>query len=114
MSRREQLNLYILRIQQRLRLGASMRGAALVACVALIATIVLAVILNAYAFREGAVAPARLTLFFTIVASACLGVAWPLFRLDRKRSINLAESSFPQFQQRLLTFSERDQAGSLS
>ncbi len=47
MSRREQLNLYIGQVQQRLRLDASVRGAAVVAAVALVATVLLTLILNA-------------------------------------------------------------------
>ncbi len=53
MSQREQLNLYIRQVQQRLRLDAGLRGAAVVACAALAATVVLTLILNAYAFPEG-------------------------------------------------------------
>ncbi len=62
MSRREQLNLYIGQVQQRLRLDAGVRGAAVVAAVALVATVLLTLILNAYAFPEHGLTPARLVL----------------------------------------------------
>ena len=52
MSKREQLNLYIQQVQHRLRLDASVRGAAVVAFAALVATVILTLILNAYAFPE--------------------------------------------------------------
>ena len=50
MSKREQLNLYIRQVQQRLRLDAGLRGAAVIAFVALAATVILTLILNAYAY----------------------------------------------------------------
>ena len=62
MSRQEQLNLYIGQVQQRLRLDAWVRGAAVVAAVALVTTVLLILILNAYAFPEHGLTPARLVL----------------------------------------------------
>ena len=111
MSKREQLNLYIRQVQARLRVDASLRGAAVVAGVALLATVLLALILNAYAFPEKGVTPARVILFAALAAAAGTGLVWPLLRLDRRRSVDRAESGFPDFQQRLLTFSERDAKG---
>jgi hypothetical protein len=110
MSQRDELNLYIRRVQQRLRLDAGLRGAAVVACAALIATIVLTLILNAYAFPEGGLAPARLALLAVLVAAICFGLAWPLWRLTWRRSVGQAEEKFPEFQQRLVTFSEKEAA----
>jgi hypothetical protein len=110
MSQRDELNLYIRRVQQRLRLDAGLRGAAVVACVALVATIVLTLILNAYAFPEGGLAPARLALLAVLIAAICFGVAWPLWRLTWRRSVGQAEAKFPEFQQRLVTFSEKEAA----
>ena len=75
MSKREQLNLYIQQVQQRLRLDASLRGAAVVASAALAATVILTLILNAYAFPEGGLTPARLVLLAVVVAAVCFGVA---------------------------------------
>ena len=81
MSQRDQLNLYIRQVQQRLRLDASLRGAAVIAFVALAATVVLTLILNAYAFPERGLTPARLALFAVVAAAVCFGLAWPLWRL---------------------------------
>ncbi len=111
MSRREQLNRYIAKVQQRLRLDAGVRGAAVVAAVALVATILLTLILNHYAFPEHALTPARLVLLAILCAAAGFGLALPLLRLDRRRSIHEAEAAFPELDQRLLTFSEREQEG---
>ena len=52
MSKQEQLNLYIQQVQQRLRLDASLRGAAIFMAAALVATVVLTLILNAFAFPD--------------------------------------------------------------
>jgi hypothetical protein len=110
MSRREQLNLYIEQVQQRLRLDAGVRGAAVVAAVALVATLLLTLILNAYAFPQHALTPARLLLLAAVVAAAGFGLALPWLRLNRRRSIHHAEAAFPELDQRLVTFSEREQA----
>jgi hypothetical protein len=110
MSRREQLNLYIGQVQQRLRLDAGVRGAAVVAAVALVATILLTLLLNAYAFPEHGLTPARLVLLAAVVAAAGFGLALPWLRLNRRRSIHHAEAAFPELDQRLVTFSEREQA----
>ncbi len=66
MSKRDQLNEYIRNVQQRLRLEAGLRGAAIVAGVALIATVSLALLLEHYAFPERGVTPARLTLLVAV------------------------------------------------
>jgi hypothetical protein len=108
MSRREQLNQYIERVQRRLRVDASVRGAAMVAVAALAGTVVLALILNAYAFPERGLTPARIALFAVIAVVVCAGLAWPLWRITRRRSVGRAEAAFPEFQQRLVTFSEKE------
>ncbi|GAC1421427.1 MAG: hypothetical protein NVSMB62_16350 [Acidobacteriaceae bacterium] len=108
MTQRQELNKYIRNVHQRLRLGVSMRGAAIVAGTALAATMILVIILNAYAFPEHDLPPARITLLVSIVAALCAAIAWPLARLTRSRSVGHAEARHPEFEQRLLTFSERD------
>ena len=111
MSRREQLNLYIGQVQQRLRLDASVRGAAVVAAVALVATVLLTLILNRYAFPEHWLTPARLVLLGLVAAALGFGLALPWLRLNRRRSIHRAEAAFPELDQRLVTFAEREQTG---
>jgi hypothetical protein len=110
MSRREQLNQYIERVQRRLRVDASVRGAAVIAVAALLATVVLTLILNAYAFPERGLTPARIVLFAVIAVVVCAALAWPLWRITRRRSVGRAEAVFPEFQQRLVTFSEKEHA----
>ena len=111
MSRREQLNLYIGQVQRRLRLDASVRGAAAVALVALVATVLLTLILNVYAFPENGLTPARLVLLGLVAAAVAFGLALPWLRLNRRRSIHRVEAAFPELDQRLVTFTEREQAG---
>jgi hypothetical protein len=110
MSRREELNEYIVRVQRRLRLNATARGAAIVAAVALVATVGITLVLNRYAFPESGIGPARLVLLALVVGALAFGLAWPFFRLNRRRSIERAEKRFPVLEERLVTFSERQQA----
>jgi hypothetical protein len=113
MSKREQLNLYIRRVQQRLRMDAALRGIAVVSVVALATTVLLAYVLNHYAFPERSITPSRLGLLATLLVAISIGLAWPLLRINRRRSVLRAERSFPQLQQRLLTFAERDSTAHL-
>jgi hypothetical protein len=110
MSKRQQLNVYIRQVQQRLRLDASLRGAAVIAGAALTATIVFTLILNAYAFPERGLTPARLALLAVVVAAVCFGLAWPLWRMTRAKSVGRAERGHPEFEQRLMTFAEKEAA----
>ena len=110
MSRRSELNLYIRRLQRRLRLDASVRGAAVIAAVALTVTVSLTLILNAYAFPERGLTPARVALFGAVAIAVCAALAWPLWRLTRASTVARSEAAFPQFEQRLTTFAEKENA----
>ena len=108
MSAREQLNAYIDGVERRLRLGTILRGAALLTATALAATVVLVLIINHFAFSDGSLYSARgvLALALALIAIAALGI--PLWRLNRREAAIKAEGAFPQLQQRLITFAERD------
>src|SRR5580704_4126860 len=108
MSLREQLHAYIAQLEQRLRLSTLLRGFAILAGGALLATLVLVAIANALAFSHGSVTAARFGLILILAIAAAAGLALPLRRLTRRRAIGTAEAAFPQFQQRLTTFVERD------
>jgi hypothetical protein len=108
MSARQQLHDYLNRLEKRLRTGTAVRGAAVVTSVALIATVVLVLIANAFAFSGGSIISARIVLVLALAAAAALGIAWPLYGLNVRRTARKAEDVFPQFDQRLLTFAERD------
>ena len=108
MSAREQLDSYIKRLQGRLRLGALLRGGAILISVALTATVLLVLVTNAFAFSEGSLTSARVALFLVLALALGFGVALPWYALNRRRAAREAEVVFPQFQQRLVTFTERD------
>src|SRR3984957_8310031 len=108
MSLREQVHAYIAQLEQRLRWNALLRGLAIVAGGALLATLALVTIANALAFSQGSVTAARFALIIILAIAAGAGLALPLRRLTRRRAVATAEAAFPQFQQRLTTFTERD------
>jgi len=98
MSKRNELNLYIERMQQRLRLDAGVRGAAVIAAVALTTTIILTLILNAYAFPERGLTPARVALYAIVAIAIGAALAWPLWRMSRARAVARSEATFPEFE----------------
>ncbi len=108
MTAREQLHAYIAQLEQRLRWSTVLRGFAILTGGALVATLVLVIIANARAFSDGSVTAARFALILILAIAAAAGLALPLRRLTRRRAIGTAEAAFPQFQQRLTTFTERD------
>jgi len=108
MTAREQLHAYIAQLEHRLRWSTLLRGFAILTGCALIATLALVTIANARAFSNGSVTAARFALILILAIAAAAGLALPLRRLTRRRAIGTAEAAFPQFQQRLTTFSERD------
>src|SRR6202049_2329508 len=108
MSLREQVHAYIAQLEQRLRWSALLRGIAILTGAALVATLVLVTIANALAFSNGSVPAARFGLILVLAIAAAAGLALPLRRLTRRRAVGTAEAAFPQFQQRLTTFAERD------
>ena len=108
MSAQQQVQSYIGRLERRLRLGTIVRGAAVLTAVALLATIALVIVANARAFSSGSVTGARLALICIVGAAAAFGLALPLSRVNRRRATIEAERIFPQFQQRLETFLEKD------
>jgi hypothetical protein len=108
MSLREQLHAYIAQLEQRLRWSTLLRGAAVLTGIALLATLGLVMIANTFAFSRGSVSGARLALILILVITAGAGLVLPLRRLTRRLAIGTAETVFPQFEQRLTTFVERE------
>ncbi len=101
------LDEYIVRLRERLRLGAWLRGAAIFTGTALAITLALVLLLNHFAFPSRALATARVTLIIILAAAAILGIALPLLRLTRARAVRRAEAATPELQDRLTTFEER-------
>src|SRR5579871_1914521 len=105
---RDQLHAYIAQLEQRLRWSALLRGLAILTGSALLATLLLVTIANAMAFSQGSVTAARFGLILILALAAAAGLVLPWRRLNRRRAVGTAEVAFPQFQQRLTTFVERD------
>ena len=110
MNTREQLNQYLRGLETRLRWLTVSKGAAIGAGVALLVTLAMVLVTNALAFSSGSLLMARVVLFLSLATAIALGLVVPLLRLNRGRTAGRAESTFPQFEQRLLTFVERDKA----
>ena len=110
-SNQDKLNLYIHQLHQRLRLGVSLRGVAILTATALITTVLVVLVLNAFAFPLRGLIGARSLLLLTIALAGAFAIALPLLRLTRRRATAVAESVHPEFQQRLLTFDDREKKG---
>ncbi|MGH9407456.1 MAG: hypothetical protein ACRD3D_16680 [Terriglobia bacterium] len=111
MSNRERLDSYLKQARNRLRLSVVLRGGAVLAATALAATVILVLIANALAFSPTSLAVARIVLFAALAIALIFGVLLPLRALNRRRAARRAEAVFPQFQQRLITFVDRDAEG---
>jgi hypothetical protein len=107
MNNRRDLNLYIARLQQRLRLGVWLRGTAIFTCTALTMTVALVLLLNRLAFPMHGVTAARLAIFVALAFVAVFGIALPVIGVTRNWAAHKAEAASPGLQQRLTTFAER-------
>ena len=98
---------YLGAIEKRLRWIALTRGAAVTAAAALLLTIVAVVVANRFAFSNPSVVGARVFLFLGLAFAIAAALIIPVIRLNRRRAAHAAESKCPQFEERLLTFTER-------
>jgi hypothetical protein len=98
---------YLSAMERRLRLLALSRGSAVAATAALVFTVAAVLWANAFAFSNGAVLVARLALFFSVACAVAAALIVPLLRLNRRHAARAAEQKHPEFEQRLLTLSER-------
>ncbi len=103
----DRLNEYLRSLESRLRLAAITQGAAALAVVALVATVLVVLLANHFAFSGSSVTGARVLLFLAIAATLALALLIPLRRINRRNAARTAEQKFPQYQERLLTFAER-------
>src|SRR5579883_3183433 len=107
MNTREQLNQYLRGLEQRLKWLAVSKGAAIFAGVALGVTLAMVLLTNALAFSSTSLTIARLILFIALAIAVGFAIVLPLMRLNQRRAAARAEKTFPEFDQRLLTFVER-------
>ena len=106
----DRLSEYLRAVERRLRVLAWTRGAAIASGAALLATVILVWIANSYAFSPASLLTSRTLLFLSLALALGAGLLVPLLRLNSRRAAKKAEQRFPEFEQRLLTFSERSEA----
>ena len=107
MNALDQLNTYLRRLESRLRFLTLSKGASLVTVAALVVTVLLVWIINRYAFSPASLLWARIFLFLSIATAIAFGVVIPLLGMNRRNAARHAEAKFPDFQERLLTLSEK-------
>ena len=100
---------YLGRVERRLRVTAFTKGAAITAAAALVFTVLAVLLANAFAFSDPSVAGARVFLFVAVALAVGAGLVFPLLRLNRRNAARETERKFPEFEERLLTFTERTQ-----
>ena len=101
---------YLRRIERRLRVLAFTRGVAITAAAALVFTVLAVLLANAFAFSNPSVTGARVVLFVALALALGIGLVVPLLRLNRRHAARETERKFPEFEERLLTFTERARA----
>jgi hypothetical protein len=110
MNALERLNSYLRQLERALRLNAASRGAALTAGAALLATVLLVLVANSFAFSAARVTAGRILLALCLGLALGLGLLYPWLRVNRRNTAHWVERRFPEFQERLLTFAERGAA----
>src|SRR3954469_2624256 len=103
----DRLHDYLGAIERRMRLVALSRGAAVTAVAALALTVVSVLLANRFAFSSGSVLGARVFLFLGLAFALAAALIVPVIRLNRRHAAKEVERKYPQFQERLLTFTER-------
>jgi len=103
----DRLSEYLGAVERRLRLLALTRGAAVTAAAALVLTVLAVLIANYNSFSNGSVIGARLLLFIGLALALAAALIVPVIRLNRRNAARAAEQRYPQFEERLLTFTER-------
>src|SRR5215469_15106551 len=105
----DRLSDYLSAIERRLRWLALTRGAAASAIAALALTVLAVLVANQFAFSHRSVVGARVFLFLGLALAIAAALIAPVIRLNRRRAARAAETSHPQFEERLLTFTERSE-----
>src|SRR5580692_6387739 len=110
MNTRDQLNHYLRGLETRLRWLTVSKGVAIALGVALGATLAMVWFTNALAFSNTSITIARVVLFLALAGALSFALVLPLLRLNQHKTVKRAEQTFPEFDQRLLTYIERGEA----
>src|SRR5580658_5467686 len=110
MNTRDQLNHYLRGLETRLRWLTVSKGVAIALGVALGATLSMVWFTNALAFSSNSITIARVVLFLALAGALGFALVLPLLRLNQHKTVKRAESTFPEFNQRLLTYIERGES----
>jgi hypothetical protein len=103
------LSEYLGRVERRLRVLTLSKGAAITAGAALVFTVLAVLAANFFAFSDPSVTWARVLLFVALALALGIGLVVPLLRLNRRNAARETERKFPEFEERLLTFTERSE-----
>jgi len=106
----DRLSDYLGAIERRLRYLALSRGAAVTALAALALTVLAVLVAKSFHFSDGSVLGARLFLFLGVALAIAAALVVPVIRLNRRNAARKAEVRYPQFEERLLTFTEKMEA----
>src|SRR5678815_3994161 len=98
MSAFDQLESYLRSVERRLRWMSVTQGVAITAAAALVATVLLVMIVNGFAFSERSLLWARVGLFLSLALAIGFGLIMPLLRLNGRGAAKGAESKFPEFE----------------
>ncbi len=109
MTALQQLEIRISQIERRVRMLVSSRGMAAFSISALVLTLVLVYIANQYRFAN--VLPFRIALFAALAMVLAFAIVLPLVAINRRRIARRAESIIEDLDGRLLTVTERPDAG---
>jgi hypothetical protein len=107
MTALEQLNAYLEKLEWRMRIFAISRGAAIVTASAVLLTVLLAWLCNLFAFAGRIVWPVRILLYLSVAGAIVFGLVVPLLRMNRRWVARRAEQRLRDFNERLLTLTER-------
>jgi hypothetical protein len=103
----DRLSDYLVAVERRLRVMAVTRGIAATAVAALVFTVAAVLLANSFAFSKPSVTGARFLLFLGVAFAIGAALVYPVIRLNRRRAAREAESRYPEFEERLLTLSEK-------
>ena len=91
----DQVNGYLRALESRLRWSAISRGIACTALAALVATVLLVVIMDAFSFSAASLPRPAGLLFLSLALAIGFGLVIPFMRLNRRWTARRAEQSVP-------------------